>query len=104
MTQCMRDDSVRENPRSCLETLLQVTEGDLTQLYAQRFQEANERDLAAGNQALTNAFRKSNQEWLQYRDAECARRREHTPEGVRPDDYELACIVELTRRRLVDMR
>ena len=104
MTQCMRDDSVRENPRPCLETLLQVTEGDLTQLYAQRFQEANERDLASGSRALTNAFRKSNQEWLQYRDAECARRREYTPEGVRPDDYELACIVELTRRHLVDMR
>ena len=104
MAQCMRDDSVRENPRPCLETLLQVTETDLMQAYAHRLLEARERDLAAGNEDLAAAYRKSNEAWLRYREGECARRREYTPEGVRPDDFQLACIVELTRRRLADMR
>jgi len=104
MAQCTRDESVREKPRLCLETLLQITEMDLMQAYAHRFQEARERDLAAGNEAVSDGYRKSNQEWIQYRDAECARRRDHAPAGASPDDHELACVVELTRRRLVDMR
>ena len=104
MAQCTRDESSREKPRPCLETLLQITEIDLMQAYAHRLQEARERDLAAGNDAFTDGYRKSNQEWIQYRDAECARRRDDVPAGVSPDNYELACVVELTRRRLVDMR
>lgn len=104
MAQCTRDESIREKPRPCLETLLQITERDLMQAYAHRLQEARERDLAAGNEAFSGSYRKSNREWIQYRDAECARRRDYAPAGVSPDDYELACVVELTRRRLADMR
>ena len=74
------------------------------QIYALHFQEARERDHAAGNENAANTFRKSNDEWRQYRDAECARRRDHAPNGVTPDDYHLACLVELTRRRALDMR
>jgi uncharacterized protein YecT (DUF1311 family) len=104
MAQCMRDASTREKPRACLETLLQISETDLTQAYATRLQEARERDVAANDEAATTLNRDSNLAWLQYRDAECERRKSLAPKDVDPDDYRLACIVELTRRRLVDMR
>jgi uncharacterized protein YecT (DUF1311 family) len=77
--------------------LLQVAEADLGQLYATRFQEANER----GDAALA-AYRKSNDEWRQYRDAECQRRRDAGTGDA--DERQLACIVDLTRRRAWDMR
>ena len=99
LAQCTRDDGLRAEPRPCLEILLQVAEADLTQTYAQRFQEANEK----GDASLA-AFRKSNDEWRQYRDAECARRRDLAAQGVAPEDHQLACRVELTRRRGLDVR
>ncbi len=98
LVQCMRDDSTRAQPQPCLETLLRVAEEDLTQLYAHRFQEANAR-----GEAELAAYRKSNEEWRQYRAAECARRRDIGDAG-QPADRELACMVELTRRRAQDMR
>jgi hypothetical protein len=98
LAQCTRDDSLRGKSRPCLESLLQVAESDLGQLYATRFQEANER----GEAALT-AYRKSNDEWRQYRDAECQRRRDAGAAGD-ADERQLACIVDLTRRRALDMR
>ena len=104
MSQCMRDEGVRENPRPCLELLLQLAESDLIQVYAQSFQEARERDGGGDSEPFTDVYRKSTEAWRQYRDAECARRREFAPPGVGPDDYQMACIIELTRRRLVDMR
>lgn len=91
LAQCTRDDSLRGKSRSCLEGLLQVAEADLGQLYALRFQEANER-----GEAAVAIYRKSNDEWRQYRDAECQRR-----EG---EERQLACVVDLTRRRAWDMR
>ena len=97
--QCVRSPELQKNSRSCLDLLLRVAEQDLTQVYAQRFQEANER----GEKALA-AFRKSGAEWLEYRDAECTRRRDTAPAGVSPDDYAVACSVDLTRRRALDMR
>jgi uncharacterized protein YecT (DUF1311 family) len=97
LSQCTRDDSLRAKSRPCLETLLQVAEGELGQLYANRFQEANER----GDAALA-AYRKSNDEWRQYRDAECQRRRDAGTGDA--DERQLACIVDLTRRRAWDMR
>jgi uncharacterized protein YecT (DUF1311 family) len=102
--QCSRDAALRGQPRKCLETLLAVAETDLTQIYAIHFQAARERDHDAGNEKLVEAFRKANDEWRQYRDAECTRRREHAPKGFSADDYQLACQVELTRRRVQDMR
>jgi uncharacterized protein YecT (DUF1311 family) len=97
LSQCTRDDSLRAKSRPCLEMLLQVAEADLGQLYATRFQEANER----GDAALA-AYRKSNDEWRQYRDAECQRRRDAGTGDA--DERQLACIVDLTRRRAWDMR
>jgi len=101
LKQCTRDG---DKPRPCLETLLQVAETDLLQSYAPRFQDARERDHGTGKEASAAMFRKANDEWRQYRDAECARRRDLVPQGVSADDYELACMVELTRRRALDMR
>jgi len=99
LAQCRRDADVRAQARSCLDLLLRTAEMDLTSIYAQRFQEANE----SGGQALA-AYRKSNDEWLQYRHAECERRRGLAPAGVAPDDFQRACVVEITRRRALDMR
>jgi uncharacterized protein YecT (DUF1311 family) len=99
LVQCTRDADLRAKPRPCLELLQRVAEQDLTVFYAQRFQEANER----GEKVLA-AYRKSNDEWLQYRDAECARQRDFAPQGIPPEDAHLACVVDLTRRRALDMR
>ena len=99
LAQCRRSEEVRAQTRSCLELLQRTVEQDLAGIYALRFQEANER----GEQTLA-AYRRANDEWRQYRDAECARRRDFAPAGVSPDDVQLACMVELARRRALDMR
>lgn len=99
LAQCRRSEELRAQTGSCLELLLRMAEQDLTAIYGLRFQEANER----GEQALA-AYRKSNDEWRQYRDAECSRRRDFAPAGVSAGDYHMACVVELTRRRALDMR
>ena len=104
LAQCTRDDVLRDKPRPCLELLLRVAEADLTQVYAEQFQDARERDSKAGNESAVAIFRRANDEWRQYRDAECARRRDLGPKGVSPEDHELACMAELTRRRALDMR
>ena len=102
LVQCSRDPA--NKPRACLETLLQVAENDLMQSYALRFQDARERDHGTGKDVFADTFRKANDEWKQYRDAECARRRDHAAQGIAPEDHHLACMVELTRRRALDMR
>jgi uncharacterized protein YecT (DUF1311 family) len=99
LAQCTRSEELRGKPRQCLDLLQRIAEQDLTLVYAQRFQEANER----GDKALA-AYRKSNDEWLQYRNAECERRRDFAPKGVTADDMFVACVTELTRRRALDMR
>ena len=104
LAQCMRDPGQRGKPRPCLEALLLLAETELNQLYAQHFQRARERDLASGSEKALAANRKSNEEWRRYRDAECARRRDDAPPGASADDVQLACIVELTRRRALDLR
>lgn len=104
VSQCTRDDALRGKPRPCLELILGVAESDLTQIYAVRFQEARERDHDAGGETAADNFRKANEEWRRYREAECARRRGNAPKGVSPEDHQLGCMVELTRRRALDMR
>ena len=99
LAQCGRSRSLHGKEQACLEMLLQTAEQDLSQVYAYRFQEANER----GEKSLA-AYRKANDEWREYRDAECARRREAAPKDASPDDVHAACMVELTRRRALDMR
>jgi uncharacterized protein YecT (DUF1311 family) len=99
LAQCRRSDALRSKAAGCLDLLLRVAEQDLSTVYAYRFQEANER----GENTLA-AYRKANDEWREYRDAECARRRELAPSGIAAEDYRAACMVELTRRRALDMR
>lgn len=96
LAQCRRGGA--SDALDCLETLNLVTEQDLTQLYAQRFQEAREADVAAGNENAVSAFRRSNDAWRAYRDAECARR------GAAGSEPHRACTVDLTRRRALDLR
>lgn len=93
LAQCTRDEALRAKPRDCLEMLQQIADSELGQIYAVRFQEANER-----GEAAVAAYRKSNEEWRQYRDAECQR------QGEAGADRQLGCIVDLTRRRAWDMR
>jgi uncharacterized protein YecT (DUF1311 family) len=97
--QCARDAGLRARPRSCLEALLNLAERDLGIAYAARLQEAN----AKGGGVLA-AYRKANEAWREYRDAECARRRDFVPAGSSAEDYQLGCVIELTRRRALDMR
>jgi uncharacterized protein YecT (DUF1311 family) len=93
LAQCTRDASLRAKSRGCLEMLQQIAESELGQLYAERFQEANER-----GEAAVTAYRKANDEWREYRDAECQR------QGAAGEERRLGCMVDLTRRRLWDMR
>jgi uncharacterized protein YecT (DUF1311 family) len=104
MVQCSRSAALRAKPRPCLDHLLQVAESDLAQVYAEQFQQARARDVEAKSDTLTAVYRKANAEWLQYRDAECMRRRDLAPAGISADDFQLACTVDLSRRRLLDMR
>ena len=104
LMQCLRDKALRAQPRPCLEILLQVAETDLSLVYALAFQDAVERDFGAKSEDFTVAYRKANDEWRQYRDAECARRRALAPSDIPADDYQVACMVDLTRRRALDMR
>lgn len=104
LAQCSRDEALRAKLRPCLDVLLQVAENDLTSAYTQVFLDARQRDNTAGNDTAANTFRKSNDEWKQYRDAECARRRDTVPAGISADDAQVACLVELTRRRALDVR
>ena len=99
LAQCTRHASMRGQLRACLELVLRVAESDLAVVYAHRFQEAN-----AGSAEALAAYRKSNDEWRNYRDAECARRRGLGMKDIEPDDLQLACTIELTRRRALDMR
>ena len=104
LMQCMRDKALRAQPRPCLELLLQIAESDLAQVYALAFQDARERDFGAKSEEFTVAYRKANDEWRAYRDAECARRRALAPSDIAADDYHMACTIDLTRRRALDMR
>ena len=98
LASCTRSAQLRGQAHECLAGLQQVAEQELLVAYTQRFQQARER-----GEAVLAAYRKSNEAWLAYRDAECARRREQAPEGIGGQDLELACRVELTRHRASEM-
>jgi len=92
--QCRRGDGA--NPGQCLDTLLNVAEQELTELYSKYTVDARQADAKVGNENASNAFRRGADAWRAYRDAECARR----PAG----DERKACMVEHTRRRALDLR
>jgi len=88
---------------NCLDGLLQVAEQDLIALYSRHFVEAREADSKAGNESAVTAFRRSADAWRAYREAECARRPAPSTGGGSGDAGK-ACLVELTRRRALDLR
>lgn len=92
--QCRRGDGAK--PAQCLETLQNVAEQELTELYSKHTVDARQTDAKAGNDNTLNAFRRGAEAWRAYRDAECARR----PAG----DERKACVLDLTRRRALDLR
>lgn len=92
LAQCRRGS----DPADCLDALLQIAEQDLTQIYARHYVEAREADFAAKNDDRMNAFRRSADAFKAYREAECARR------GA--GDANKACMVELTRRRALELQ
>lgn len=94
LAQCRRSGASAVG--ACLDALLRIAEQDLTNAYANRFVEARQADASAGNEEKTAAFRRSADAWRAYRDAECARRGD--------GEAATACLVELTRRRALDLR
>ena len=93
LAQCKRSGG---EAGECLDALLLVAEQDLTQLYARHYVDAREADSAAGSESASAAFRRSSETWRAYRDAECARQA--------AGNAQKACMVELTRRRALDLR
>ncbi|HEX9185237.1 MAG TPA: lysozyme inhibitor LprI family protein [Burkholderiales bacterium] len=94
LAQCKRGAA----PGDCLQLLLDLAERDLVEVAAFRFQDSLEADAKSGTESASNAFRNSASAWRAYRDAECARR---SPAG---SDEWRACMVDLTRRRYLDLQ
>jgi hypothetical protein len=94
LAQCQRG----KNPGDCLQLLLDLAERDLVSVAAFRFQASLEADSKAGNDAASSAYRNSAGAWRSYRDLECARR------GAPGSDPWRACLLELTRRRYLDLQ
>jgi uncharacterized protein YecT (DUF1311 family) len=92
LAQCRRGTDAAE----CLDALQQIADQDLTALYAQRYVDARQTDAKAGNENAIAAFRRSSDAWKAYRDAECALRG--------GGEATKACVVDLTRRRALDLR
>lgn len=94
LAQCRRGAA----PGDCLQLLLDLAERDLVEVAAVRFQESLDADATAGNDRASSAYRNAAGAWRNYRDVECARR---GPGGS--DDWR-ACMVDLTRRRFLDLQ
>lgn len=94
LAQCRRT----KEAAACLDALLVVAEQELTMRYAGLFVDARAQDEKAGNEAASGVFRRSSEAFLAYRTAECARR------GAAGSEPHKACMVDLTRRRALDLR
>ena len=93
LAQCRRSNG---SAGGCLDSLLTTADQELTELYAKHTVEARQADAKAGNQNASTTIRRSIDSWRAYRDAECARRA--------AGDERKACVVDLTRRRALDLR
>jgi uncharacterized protein YecT (DUF1311 family) len=93
LAQCRRSGG---SAGECLDGLLGIADQELTELYAKHTVEARLADAKAGDRNASNAFQRSVDSWRAYRDAECARRA--------AGDERKACILDLTRRRALDLR
>jgi len=93
LAQCRRSGG---SAGECLDSLLNIADQELTELYAKYTVEARQADAKAGNQNASSTFQRSIDSWRGYRDAECARRA--------AGDERKACMLDLTRRRALDLR
>ena len=82
----------------CLQLLLDLAERDVVEVAAARFQESLETDAKAGNENASSTYRNAAAAWRAYRDAECARR------GAGGGDVWRGCMVDLTKRRYLDLQ
>ena len=94
LAQCKRGAAAGD----CLQLLLDLAERDLVEVAAFRFQDSLEVDARAGNEKASNTYRNAAAAWRAYRDAECARR------GAGGSDEWRGCMVDLTRRRYLDLQ
>jgi hypothetical protein len=94
LAQCRRGGAAGD----CLQLLLDLAERDLVEVAAFRFQDSLEADAKAGNENASSAYRNAAAAWRAYRDAECARR------GAAGTDAWRGCMVDLTRRRYLDLQ
>lgn len=94
LAQCKRGAA----PGDCLQLLLELAERDLVEVAAFRFQDSLEADAKAGNENASSAYRNAAAAWRAYRDAECARR------GAAGTDAWRGCMVDLTKRRYLDLQ
>jgi hypothetical protein len=94
LAQCRRSPAAGD----CLQLLLDLAERDLVEVAAFRFQDSLEADAKAGDGNASSAYRNAAAAWRAYRDAECARR------GAGGSDEWGSCMVDLTKRRYLDLR
>ena len=94
LAQCQRGPAAGD----CLQLLLDLAERDVVEVAAFRFQASLEADAKAGNENASAAFRNAAVAWRSYRDAECARR------GAGGSDEWRGCMVDLTKRRYLDLQ
>lgn len=93
LAQCRRGKA----PAQCLQLLLNLAERDLVEVAAFGFQHSLDADAKAGHESASSAYRNAAGAWRSYRDAECARR------GASASEPWLGCMVDLTRRRYLDL-
>lgn len=93
LAQCRRSGG---SAGECLDSLLAIADQELTELYAKHTVEARQADAKAGDQNASTMFQRSVDSWRAYRDAECGRRA--------AGEERKACILDLTRRRALDLR
>ncbi len=94
LAQCKRGAAAGD----CLQLLLDLAERDVVEVAAFRFQDSLEADAKAGNENASAAYRNAAVAWRAYRDAECARR------GAGGSEEWRGCMVDLTRRRYLDLQ
>jgi uncharacterized protein YecT (DUF1311 family) len=94
LAQCRRSGA--SDTGKCLDTLLTIAEQELGALYTKHGADARQTDAKVGDENASAAFRRGADAWKVYRDAECARR----PTG----DERKACMLDLTRRRALDLQ
>jgi hypothetical protein len=94
LAQCRRSPAAGD----CLQLLLDLAERDLVEVAAFRFQDSLEADAKAGDGNASSAYRNAAAAWRAYRDAECARR------GAGGSDEWRSCMVDLTKRRYLDLQ